>query len=64
MSSNKVGASYLHMVHWREKDSNVSWLVDAPQTQQNCTKYFNAVDHNDRDTADYSSSKGTNCYYL
>ncbi len=52
MSSNKVGANYGQMVHRREKDSNLSWLIDAPRTQQDYMKYFNAVDRNDWDSAD------------
>ncbi len=61
LSSNKVGASYGHMVHWRERGSNASWLIDAPQAQQDYIKYFNAVDCNDQDSADYSTSICINC---
>jgi hypothetical protein len=64
LSSNKVGASYGHMVHWRERGSNASRLINSPQAQQDYIKYFNAVDRNDRDSADYSTSIRTNCYYL
>jgi hypothetical protein len=64
LSSNKVDASYGHMVHWRERGNNASRLIDAPQAQQDCIKYFNAVDPNDRDSADYSTSIRTNRYYL
>jgi hypothetical protein len=52
------------MVHRRERGSNVSRLIDAPQAQQDYMKYFNAVDCNDRDSADYLTFICTNHYYL
>jgi hypothetical protein len=52
------------MVHQRERGSNASRLINAPQAQQDYIKYFNAVDRNDRDSADYSTSIRTNRYYF
>jgi len=52
------------MVHRTERGSNVSRLIDAPQTQQDYMKYFNVVDVNDWDSADYSMSIHTHHYYL
>ena len=52
------------MVHQRERGSNVSRLIDATRAQQDYMKYFNAVDRNDRDSADYLTSICTNRYYL
>lgn len=55
---------YGQMVHRRERGSNVSRLINAPRTQQDYMKYFNAVDLNDWDSADYLTSIRTNRYYL
>ena len=38
--------------------------IDGPKAQLEYVKYFNAVDRNDRDSADYSTSIRTNRYYL
>ena len=55
---------YGQMVHRRERGSNVSRLINATRTQQDYMKYFNAVDLNDWDSADYLTSIRTNRYYL
>jgi hypothetical protein len=52
------------MVRRRERDSNASRLINAPRAQQDYIKYFNTVDRNGRDSADYSTSICTNRYYL
>ena len=39
-------------------------VIDGPRAQAEYVKYFNAVDRNDRDSADYSTSIRTNRYYL
>ncbi len=64
LSSNKVGASYGMTVHRREKGKNTVAEIAAPQAQQDYVKYFNAVDRNDCDSADYFTSIHTNHYYL
>ncbi len=64
LSSNKVGASYGMTVHRREKGKNTRTEIAAPQAQQDYVKYFNVVDHNDCDIADYTTSIHTNRYYL
>ncbi len=64
MSSNKVGASFGSTVHRRERGKNTSTEIEAPRAQQDYVKYFNAVDHNDHDSADYLTSIRTNRYYL
>jgi hypothetical protein len=64
LSSNKVGASYGMMVHRREKGKNTRTEIAAPQALQDYVKYFNIVDHNDCDIADYTTSIRTNRYYL
>ena len=38
--------------------------IPAPIAQADQVKYFNAVDHNDRDSADYSTLIRTARYYL
>jgi hypothetical protein len=64
LSSNKVGASYGSTVHRRERGKNTSTEIEAPRAQQDYVKYFNAVDRNNCDSADYSTSIRTNRYYL
>ena len=39
-------------------------IIDGVRAQAEYVKYFNAVDRNDRDSADYSTSIRTNRYYL
>ena len=39
-------------------------MIRAPHAQQTYVEFFNAVDRNDRDSADYSTSICTNCYYI
>jgi len=39
-------------------------VIDGPQAQAEYIKYFNAVDRNDRDSADYSTSIRTNRYCI
>jgi hypothetical protein len=51
-------------VNRREKGKNTSTEIAAPRAQQDYVKYFNAVDRNDHDSADYSTSICTNHYYL
>jgi hypothetical protein len=52
------------MLQRREKRKNTSTEIAAPQAQQDYVKYFNVVDRNDCDIADYSTSIRTNRYYL
>ena len=39
-------------------------IIDGPQAQADYVTYFNAVDKNERDSADYSTTIRTLCYYL
>jgi hypothetical protein len=61
---NKVGASYGTMVHGRGRGKSTSTEIAVPQAQQDYVKYFNAVDCNDCDSADYLTSICTTLYYL
>jgi hypothetical protein len=38
--------------------------ISCPQVQQDYAKYFNGVDRNDRDSADYTTSLKTNRWYM
>ena len=64
LSSDSVGFSEgltvkRHTGKRAERDT-----IDAPLAQAKYVKYFNAVDRNDRDSADYSTTIRTNRYYL
>ena len=39
-------------------------IIDGVQAQVEYSKWYNAVDRNDRDSADYSTTIRTNRYYL
>jgi hypothetical protein len=57
LSSNEVGSSIGLSVLRHVKEANAS-------ARRDYAKYFNAVDRNDRDSADYSNSIRTNRYYI
>ena len=38
--------------------------IDGPRTQAEYREHFNAVDRNDRDSSDFSTSIRTNRYYI
>ena len=46
------------------KGKRVRICIDGPRARQDYAKYFNAVNRNDRDSADYSTSIRTNRYYI
>ena len=64
LSSNTVGFSDGGTVkrHARKKAKRDE--IPAPMAQADYVKFFNAVDRNDRDSADYSTSIRTTRYYL
>lgn len=64
LSNNVVGYSEGMTVHRAKKGAKEKEVIAAPQAQQDYVKYFNAVDRNDRDSADYSTSIRTSRYYL
>ena len=64
LHSHKVGVSPPDTVARHVKGKRSREVFPAPQAQVEYVKYFNAVDKNDRDSADYSTSIRTNRYYL
>ena len=64
LSNNVVGPSDGMTVCRAKKGANEKEVIAAPQAQQDYVRYFNAVDRNDRDSADYSTSVRTSRYYL
>ena len=64
LSSNRVGKSIGLDVKRHVKGKKMRDIIPAPQVQKDYATYFNAVDRNDRDSADYSTSIRTNRYYI
>jgi len=63
-SSNAVGSSSELSLLRHVKGKPVNICIDGPRARQDYAKYFNAVDRNDRDSADYSTSIRTNRSYI
>ena len=64
LSSNDVGSiSGLSLLR-HVKGKPVRIYINGPRVRQDYTKYFNATNRNDRDSADYSTSIRTNIYYI
>jgi len=64
LHTNMVGPSTIHTVRRGMKGRANRIMIRSPQVQEDYSSYFNAVDRNDRDSADYSISVRTNRYYL
>ena len=64
LHTNMVGPSTIHTVRRGMKGRANRITIRSPQVQEDYSSYFNAVDRNDRDSADYSISIRTNRYYL
>ena len=64
LSSNRVGASEGLMVKCHSKGKVGRDTIDGPQAQADCVAYFNAVDKNDHDSAEYSTTIRTIRYYI
>jgi len=64
LHTNMVGPSTIHTVRRGVKGRANRIVIRSPGVQKNYSSYFNAVDRNDRDSADYSVSVRTNRYYL
>ena len=61
-----MGASKGHFVTRRTKGKKDLSILEAPKAQLDYAKQFNAVDKNDRDSSDFTTSISmrTNCWYL
>ena len=64
VSTNRVGCSSGIVVKRHVKGQKLRNELDGCMAQQDYIQYFNAVDRNDRDSADYSTTIRTNRYYL
>ena len=64
LSTNEVGFSDGMSVKRHTKKREKRDTIDAPRAQQDYAQFFNAVDRNDRDSSDYSTTIRTNRYYL
>jgi hypothetical protein len=64
LSSNKVGCSVGHTVSRRVKGKKCPDKVPGPRVWVDYVENFNAIDRNDQDIADYSTTFCTNCYYI
>ena len=64
LSTNKVGRSDNMTVQRRIRGKRTRDTISAPRAQADYVANYNAVDRNDRDSADYSTTIRTNRYYL
>ena len=64
MHNSKVGYSDGLSVKRHVKGKKGRVTIDGPKAQAEYVKYFNAVDRNDRDSADYLTSICTQRYYI
>jgi hypothetical protein len=64
LSSNKVGRSVGYTVSRRVKGKKRPDKIPGPRVQADYIENFNAVDRNDQDSADYSTTIHTNRYYI
>ena len=64
LSSNRVGASEGLTVRRHTKKRKQREVLAAPRAQRDYVRFFAAVDRNDRDSSDYSTTIRTCRYYL
>ena len=64
LSSSSIGFSDGLTVKRHTRKRAKRDTIPAPRAQAEYVKYFNAVDRNDRDSSDYSTTIRTNRYYL
>ena len=64
LSSNNVGPTSGLSVRRSSKGKAERDTINSPRAQKDYVEFFNAVDKNDRDSADWSTSIRTNRYYL
>ena len=60
LHTNMVGPSKIHTVRRGMKGRANRIIIRSPQAQEDYSSYFNAVDRNDRDSADNSIPVRTN----
>ena len=64
LHTNMVGPSTIHTVPRGVKGRANRIIIRSPSVQEDYSSYVNAIDRNDRDSADYNISVRTNRYYL
>lgn len=64
LHTSHIGQSSGHNVVCRSRGKKDHSILPAPQSQRDYKKHFHAVNRNDRDSADYTVSLRTNCWYL
>ena len=64
LSSNDVGSSNRLAARRHKKGKEVRDVFAGPKAQKDYVDHFNAVDRNDRDRADYSTTIRTIRYYI
>jgi len=64
LHNSEVGFSDGLSVSRHVKDKDMRVEITGPRAQKEYIDHFNAVDRNDRDSADYSTSIRTNRYYI
>ena len=64
LHTTTVGPSQGHIVKRYIKGKSKKLEIAGPMVQQKYSENFNAVDRNDRDSADYTTSIKTNRWYL
>ena len=64
LSTNSIGSSKNLFVQRSEKGKATRSTFPAPMAQQDYIEKYNAVDRNDQDSANWSTSIRTNRYYL
>jgi hypothetical protein len=64
LHTNTIGRSTDNFVRRHVRGIRGRQVIRAPLAQKHYREYFNAVDMNDRDSADYSTSIRTIRYYI
>jgi hypothetical protein len=64
LSNNNVGCSVGFFMKRRVRGKKTNDIIPGPRAQTDNVQNFNAVDRNDRDSADYSMTIWMNCYYI
>ena len=64
LSTSSIGFSNGVSVRRHTRGKREREIIDGVRVQAEYVKWFNAVDRNDRDSADYSTSIRTNRYYI
>ena len=64
LSNSEIGFSNSFVVRRHRREKKERNVIVGVRAQSEYVKYYNAVDWNDRDSAEYSTSIRNNRYYL